>query len=174
MVIVSAHTCPPLSLSWTTTVNQRSTKTRTARVRTPSPPIRHVDRRPRGLSEGPWPPSIITRGPGGHPPFLARRPSREEHRHTDTQTDRQTERPRCYMRRRWRLLLDTALAPSLCFCVEVCTSGQLLYRSGIVKRSRMHTAKQHIDTDGDIVCRHIVSLVKTQRHSHTHTDVTGG
>lgn len=66
-----------LSISWSTAVSQRSTKTPTARVRTPSPPIRHVDRRPRGLSVGPWPPSIIIRGPGGHPPFLARRPSRE-------------------------------------------------------------------------------------------------
>lgn len=66
-----------LFISWSTAVSQRSTKTPTARVRTPSPPIRHVDRRPRGLSVGPWPPSIIIRGPGGHPPFLARRPSRE-------------------------------------------------------------------------------------------------
>lgn len=79
MLAIHPHTSPSFSLPWAPIwpVIRKSTRTRTARVRTPSLPIRHVDRRPRGLSAGPWPPSIITRGPGGHPPFLARRPSRE-------------------------------------------------------------------------------------------------
>lgn len=129
-----------------------------------------------GSQRGAMAPFYNYPGAGWTPPFSSAPPLpwvTPTHRHKDRQTDRT---PQMLHEEDVEVALRYSSGTQLVFLCR----GLYLWATFIqvrdYKRFRMHTALQQTETDWDIVCRHIVFLVKTRRcsltHTNTHADVT--